>query len=204
MPRTTLPCLGQGSRAWAKHTYNASVSTLFPSLRLIQLIQHLDDQLQILTSAISSQSTMQITSALLGGLAMVVTTIASPAFPLEGRSIGSSCSTPVRRPLSTIPLASLTPRSQDGAGTCQQTTNCVSQGFNLAGYCPHDARNVQCCVKRTCSTAAGSGLCLNTADGCSAGSFHSGACPGTNAIQVSSSSFAFQRHASLPKADMVS
>jgi len=84
--------------------------------------------------------------------------------PLEPRSIGGACSTP------------------DGAGTCQLTSDCTTQGFNLAGYCPNDATNVQCCVKKTCSTSSGSGICMNTADSCG-GSFVFGACPGDSTIK---------------------
>ncbi|MCJ1424731.1 hypothetical protein MMC29_002619 [Sticta canariensis] len=84
---------------------------------------------------------------------------------LEDRSIRSSCTTP------------------DGKGTCQKTSNCKTQGFNLAGHCPHDANDVQCCVKKTCSTSSGSGICLNTGDGCSGGAFISGSCPGDSSIK---------------------
>ncbi len=91
------------------------------------------------------------------------------ALVLHPRSTGSACSTP------------------DGHGTCQLTSDCTSQGFNLAGplpgYCPYDPDDVQCCVKKTCSTASGSGICLNTGDGCSGGSFVAGACPGDSSIQ---------------------
>ncbi|KAL8660930.1 MAG: hypothetical protein Q9202_006054 [Teloschistes flavicans] len=66
--------------------------------------------------------------------------------PLFERSIGSSCTTP------------------DGAGTCQSTSDCVTTGFNLASYCPHDANDIQCCVKKSCTTPHGTGTCINTAD----------------------------------------
>lgn len=71
---------------------------------------------------------------------------------------------------------------QDGAGTCQQTSDCTTQGFNLAGYCPGSS-SIQCCVKKSCSTSSGSGTCMNTGDSCS-GSFISGACPGDSSIKV--------------------
>lgn len=89
---------------------------------------------------------------------------------------------------STVPRSSVASQSdnqQDGAGTCQKTSSCTSQGFNLASYCPNDPTDVQCCVKKTCSTASGSGICLNTGDGCSGGSFIAGACPGDSTIKVS-------------------
>lgn len=73
---------------------------------------------------------------------------------------------------------------QDGKGTCQKTSSCTTQGFNLAGYCPNDPNGVQCCVKKTCSTKQGSGICLNTSDSCK-GAFISGACPGDSSIKVS-------------------
>ena len=71
---------------------------------------------------------------------------------------------------------------QDGDGTCQSTADCTSQGFNLANYCP-GADDIQCCVKKACSTSSGSGICLNSSDTCG-GSFVSGACPGDSSIQV--------------------
>ncbi len=89
--------------------------------------------------------------------------------------------------LSLLPL--LTPRSinapcstPSGDGTCQFMSDCTTQGFNLAGYCPNDRDNVQCCVKKTCSTAAGAGVCINTGDVCG-GKFVAGACPGDSGVQ---------------------
>ena len=96
-------------------------------------------------------------------------TAALVPFPLAERSIGQSCSI-------------------DGeSGTCQDTSDCTTQGYNEAGYCPGPT-NVQCCVKKTCSTSSGSGICLNTANTCS-GSFVAGACPGDSTVQVSPSGF---------------
>ena len=86
------------------------------------------------------------------------------ALVLTPRATGDACSTP------------------SGDGTCQLTSDCTSQGFNLAGYCPNDPDNVQCCVKTTCSTSSGSGTCMNTGDSCG-GSFLPGACPGDDTIQ---------------------
>jgi len=106
---------------------------------------------------------MQFATSLLA-LFMSTTALALVASPLEERSIGQSCSTP------------------DGAGTCQYTQDCTSQGFNLAGYCP-GASNIQCCVKKTCSTSSGNGMCMNTGDSCSGGSFIAGHCPGDSSIQ---------------------
>ena len=88
----------------------------------------------------------------------------SCALVLTPRATGDPCSTP------------------SGDGTCQLTSDCTSQGFNLAGYCPNDPDNVQCCVKTTCSTSSGSGTCMNTGDSCG-GSFVPGACPGDDTIQ---------------------
>ena len=94
-------------------------------------------------------------------------TAALMPFPLAERSIGQSCSI-------------------DGeSGTCQDTSDCTTQGYNEAGYCPGPT-NVQCCVKKTCSTSSGSGICLNTDNTCS-GSFVAGACPGDSTVQVSPS-----------------
>ena len=104
-------------------------------------------------------------------LATASFTTAFLPFPLGERSIGQSCSI-------------------DGeSGTCQDTSDCTTQGYNEAGYCPGPS-NIQCCVKKTCSTGSGSGICMNTGDTCS-GSFVAGACPGDSTVQVSPSRVPF-------------
>ncbi|KAL8778170.1 MAG: hypothetical protein Q9213_007531 [Squamulea squamosa] len=71
-----------------------------------------------------------------------------------------------------------------GGGTCEKTGNCVLSGFNLASYCPNDPNDVECCVKKTCSTPKGSGTCINTADkGSCKGAMVPGYCPGDDTIQ---------------------
>src|SRR5690606_6085856 len=62
-------------------------------------------------------------------------------------------------------------------------TNLLS-GFQVTGACPNDPSNVKCCIKKTCSVSGvGSGNCLNTSNGCSGGSFYTGACPGDSTIK---------------------
>lgn len=129
---------------------------------------------------------MQLFSSLFLACAATLAVALVPV-ALEDRSIGSSCTTPVQCLTPWLLLNLTTP--QDGKGTCQKTSNCKTQGFNLAGHCPNDANDVQCCVKKTCSTSSGSGICLNTGDGCSGGAFISGSCPGDSSIKVSESSF---------------
>ena len=70
----------------------------------------------------------------------------------------------------------------DGAGTCLATSSCTTGGFHVAGYCPGSA-DIQCCVEKTCTTASGSGMCMNAQNTCS-GSFVAGACPGPSDVQV--------------------
>lgn len=70
----------------------------------------------------------------------------------------------------------------DGAGTCLATSSCTTGGFHVAGYCPGPT-DIQCCVEKTCTTASGSGMCMNTQNTCS-GSFVAGACPGPSDVQV--------------------
>ncbi|KAL8667760.1 MAG: hypothetical protein Q9168_007191 [Polycauliona sp. 1 TL-2023] len=54
----------------------------------------------------------------------------------------------------------------------------------MASYCPNDASDVQCCVKKTCSTPSGSGTCINAADkGSCKGAMVAGHCPGDSTIQ---------------------
>ena len=116
-------------------------------------------------------------------LSTAALTPASVPFPLEERSIGQSCTTPVR--LCLINLVSSTVsliEFQEGAGTCQNTADCTTQGFNIAGHCPGPT-NIQCCVKKTCNTGSATGICLNTSDKCG-GSFVAGHCPGDSTIQV--------------------
>lgn len=100
--------------------------------------------------------------------AALTTTTALVPFPLEERTIGQSCTTP------------------DGTGTCQNTADCTTQGFNLAGYCPGPA-DIQCCIKQTCNTGSSSGICMNTSDKCG-GNFVPGFCPGDSTIQCCTSS----------------
>lgn len=123
-------------------------------------------------------------------------TTALVPFPLAERAIGQSCTTPVcipatnssthtHKPYRLNLISSLTTLTfrQDGAGTCQSTADCTTQGFNLAGYCP-GAANIQCCIKTSCSTSSGDGTCMNASDKCG-GSFVGGACPGDSSIEVS-------------------
>ncbi|KAL8977569.1 MAG: hypothetical protein Q9205_006655, partial [Flavoplaca limonia] len=71
-----------------------------------------------------------------------------------------------------------------GGGTCEKTGNCVLSGFNVASHCPNDPDDVQCCVKKACSTPQGSGTCINTADkGSCKGAMLAGHCPGDDTIQ---------------------
>ena len=108
---------------------------------------------------------MQLLSSLLY-LSVASTTLAYVSFPVTERSIGESCSTP------------------EGAGSCQKTSDCTSQGFNIAGHCP-GASDIQCCVKKTCDTPSGSGICQNKGDNaCGGGTFVTGHCPGDSSIQV--------------------
>ena len=79
-------------------------------------------------------------------------------------------------------LTLLRMQRQDGDGTCQNTADCTTQGFNLAGYCPGPT-DIQCCIKKTCNTGSSSGVCMNTSDKCG-GSFVAGFCPGDSTIQV--------------------
>ncbi|KAI4236854.1 MAG: hypothetical protein L6R40_006044 [Gallowayella cf. fulva] len=73
---------------------------------------------------------------------------------------------------------------QQGKGTCEKTGNCVLSGFNLKSFCPNDPDDVQCCVKKTCSTPKGSGTCINTANkGSCKGAMVPGYCPGDDTIQ---------------------
>ncbi|KAL8714401.1 MAG: hypothetical protein Q9220_001734 [cf. Caloplaca sp. 1 TL-2023] len=103
---------------------------------------------------------------ILTSLALAASSAALVTPPLFERSVGTSCTTP------------------HGAGTCQNTGNCVTSGFNLASYCPNDPTDVQCCVKKTCSTPKGSGTCINTANkGSCGGSMVPGYCPGDDTIQ---------------------
>ncbi|KAL8849168.1 MAG: hypothetical protein Q9221_005845 [Calogaya cf. arnoldii] len=54
----------------------------------------------------------------------------------------------------------------------------------MAGHCPNDPNDVQCCVKKTCSTPQGAGTCINTADkGSCKGAMVAGHCPGDDTIQ---------------------
>jgi len=85
-----------------------------------------------------------------------------------------------------------------GTGTCQNLSNC--KGVAYPGYCPKgrflspyepgrqlrtsaDAAGVQCCLNTQCSTPDGSGLCRHKDQGCSAGKFVAGHCPGDNSVQ---------------------
>ena len=114
------------------------------------------------------QSTMLLTLlAFLPNRLLAIPTESSSIDPslLFDRAIGSSCSTPF------------------GSGSCQKTSSCTTQGFHVAGHCPNDPTDVQCCVKETCSTDSGSGLCMNTDSTCS-GKFVAGACPGPDSVQV--------------------
>ena len=94
-----------------------------------------------------------------------IRTLAHVSFPLNERSIGESCTTP------------------EGSGSCQKTSDCTSQGFNVANHCP-GASDIQCCVKKTCDTPSGSGICQNKGDGACSGSYVAGHCPGDSSIQV--------------------
>ncbi|KAL8992148.1 MAG: hypothetical protein Q9169_007331 [Polycauliona sp. 2 TL-2023] len=54
----------------------------------------------------------------------------------------------------------------------------------MASYCPNDADDVQCCVKKTCTAPSGPGTCINTADKDSCkGAMVPGYCPGDDTIQ---------------------
>lgn len=98
MPRTFVHYLVESSWPWQR--YRTSVFSP-QSIRISPISSRKNcDSKSTFNIHRPSQSTMQITSALLG-LAIVATTMAIPAFPLEERSIGSSCSTPVRLPVST-------------------------------------------------------------------------------------------------------
>lgn len=98
-------------------------------------------------------------------LATASFTTALVSFPLTERSIGEKCSI------------------SGESGTCQKTSDCTTQGYNEAGHCPGPA-DIQCCVKKSCSTSSGSGICMNTENTCG-GSFIAGACPGDNTVKVS-------------------
>ena len=98
-------------------------------------------------------------------LATASFTAAHLSFPLTERAIGQSCSI------------------SGESGTCQKTSDCATQGYNKAGYCP-GAADIQCCVKKTCSTGSGSGICMNTENTCD-GSFIAGACPDDSTVKVS-------------------
>ncbi|KAL8740064.1 MAG: hypothetical protein Q9190_007192 [Brigantiaea leucoxantha] len=53
----------------------------------------------------------------------------------------------------------------------------------MAGHCPGDS-TIQCCVKKTCSSSSGSGICMNTSDKSSCdGNFVQDKCPGDSTIQ---------------------
>ena len=139
----------------------------YSSIELFLLLQKTEADCQI-TCSFTMHSTMLITLlAILPNRLLAIPTESLPSDPslLVDRAIGSSCSTPY------------------GSGSCQETSSCATSGFHIAGYCPNDPTNVQCCVKQTCTTDLGSGLCMNTDSTCS-GEFVPGACPGPNTVQV--------------------
>ncbi len=107
---------------------------------------------------------MHLLSSLLY-LSAASTSFALVSAPLSERAIGDSCS------------------AAEGSGTCQKTSACTSQGFNIAGHCP-GASDIQCCIKKTCATPSGSGLCLNKGDNACSGSYVPGYCPGASSIEV--------------------
>lgn len=125
-----------------------------------------NDLLHKLPSSAFSQSiiAMHLLSSLFY-LSVASTSLALVSAPLGERALGDSCSAP------------------EGSGTCQKTSDCTSQGFNVAGHCP-GASDIQCCIKKTCATPSGSGICQDKGDNACSGSYVSGYCPGASSIEV--------------------
>lgn len=98
-------------------------------------------------------------------LSVASTSLALVSSPLSERAIGDSCS------------------AAEGSGTCQKTSACTSQGFNIAGHCA-GASDIQCCIKKACATPSGSGICQNKGDNACSGSYVPGFCPGASSIEV--------------------
>ncbi|KAF2820280.1 hypothetical protein CC86DRAFT_387318 [Ophiobolus disseminans] len=84
---------------------------------------------------------------------------------LFGRAVGDTC------------------RASEGSGKCLNTSDCKGISYPT-GLCPRDPSNVQCCVEITCRVGSNSGFCRSKSNnGCSGGTFHTGACPGSSDIQ---------------------
>ncbi|KAH7100730.1 hypothetical protein BKA62DRAFT_757759 [Auriculariales sp. MPI-PUGE-AT-0066] len=104
-----------------------------------------------------------------------------PSIDLVSRNLTLIEETEVEDPIDVLARATSC-KAPQGSGSCKAVSDCKTNGFNVAGYCP-GSRSIQCCIQKTCSTSKGKGTCLNTSDGCSGGSFLSGACPGDSSIK---------------------